>query len=89
VIAIVLSTLLMAADPATPSIAPAAPTKVASADKSNGGEQICWEERPTGSHVSQRICESRDHLDKAKRAADDTLSGRLLDRPAPRTLPGR
>jgi len=90
VIAVLLSTLLMAADPAAASVTPAAaaPAAAASPDKTNGGEMVCWEERPTGSHVAQRICESRDHLEKAKRAADDTLSGRVLDKPALRSLAG-
>jgi len=91
VIAILLSTLLMAADTPPSSsapAAPAAPARAVSPTKTNGSEMVCWEERPTGSHVSQRICESRDHLEKAKQAADDTLSGRVLDRPAPKSLPG-
>ena len=90
-IAILLSTLLMATDTAAPSSPPpvsAPPTGAAAPAKANGAEMVCWDERPTGSHVSQKICESRDHMDKAKRAADDTLSARALDRPGLKSLPG-
>ncbi len=79
--AILFSTLLIAADPAS---APSAPPPTAAAapapaepKKKNGAERICWDERPTGSHVTTRMCATRDEIDHAREAAKQELGPRV------------
>ena len=75
--AMLMSALLMAgADPA-PSAAPASvPLAVAQPlKKSKASDVTCWDERPTGSHVSKRICATREELEKAQRDGQDAVTG--------------
>jgi hypothetical protein len=77
VFAILMSALLMAgADPA-PTAAPAgAPPAVAQPlKKSKASDVTCWDERPTGSHVTKRMCATREELEKAQRDGEDAVTG--------------
>jgi hypothetical protein len=81
-----MSALLLAAvesapqSAVAPSAAPAAPTAAESAaapKKPDGSEKVCWEEHPTGSHLSKTICATRDQLERERQEANESLSGRL------------
>jgi len=83
-IAVLLSTMLLAADTPPPSIAvTASPRPVAAlqAKKSDNGDPMtCWVEKPAGSHVTRTVCATLEELDKAKRDADDALNTRNFNR---------
>jgi len=80
VLAILMSTLLLAAadpppaaaSPATPSPAPAA-RKVAERPT----DEVCWMEKPTGSHITRQICATREQVEKALRDGQDAVSHNL------------
>jgi hypothetical protein len=82
VIAILLSTMILATDPArsaavteTPRTAAPRPAKI-----SNKPVMTCWLEKPVGSHLTKTVCATLDELDKAKRDADDALGARNVGR---------
>jgi hypothetical protein len=85
VLAILFSTLLLAAaDPApvTPASAAAPPAKAA-----KDADLVCHNEKPTGSHFVERVCVTREEAEKAQQAAQDTMTGlnrrpRAADKPA-------
>ena len=80
--AVLMSTLLMAAIDPTPAAATPAPPSAAAAVASQAAQKpkttdvTCWEERPTGSHVSKRVCASREQIDKAQRDGEDATVSR-------------
>lgn len=82
--AVLISTLLLAgADPA-PSAATDAPATANATDKKPSASDVtCWDERPTGSHVTKRVCASREELEKAQRDAKASLDSRNIGRKNP------
>jgi len=92
-IALLLSTMLLAAEPA-PSVADPAPAVTVTATPrthanaapatkiSNKPVMTCWVEQPVGSHVMKTVCATLEELDKAKRDADDALNTRNFNRGA-------
>ena len=62
-----------AADGPAAAAAPAAPAK---ADKPKGIDKVCWEERPTGSHVTKRFCATRDEREKMEQDAQAAVTSR-------------
>jgi hypothetical protein len=89
VFAVVISALLMAAADPTPSAAAAGvsppPVAVAAAapeKKHKGSDRVCWEERPTGSHVTTHVCATRDQLDDAQHAGQALVSSTVQSPPA-------
>ena len=73
-VAMLLSVLVMAAaDPAPAAVPPAVKVAAPAPAKAKTPALTCWDERPTGSHVSKRICATREELDKAQRDAQDTF----------------
>jgi hypothetical protein len=83
VLAVLFSTLMLAAaDPtpvAPPSAEPAKPAKP---------EMVCHNEKPTGGHFVERVCVTREEADKAQQAAQDTMTG-LNRRPRAADKPGK
>jgi hypothetical protein len=88
VFAVVISALLMAAADPTPSAAAASvsppPAAVAAVPekKHKGSDRVCWEERPTGSHVTTHVCATRDQLDDAQHAGQALVSSTVQSPPA-------
>lgn len=83
-LSLLMAAMLMAAEPSAAAsadaavAAPAIPSKV---QKAKGDDKICWDERPTGSHVSKHFCATRDEREKMEREAQDVVSARA--RPIP------
>lgn len=78
--AVLMSALLMgAADPPSPAAAPTPPNAVSArpVKKPDGQERVCWEEKPTGSHLAKTICATRDELERAQQEAKASLAGRM------------
>ena len=75
-LAVLLSSLVLAtADPSPPAAA-GAPTPVAEPAKpAKAPEKICHNEKPTGSHFIERVCYTPQEAAKAQQAAQDTLTG--------------
>jgi Spy/CpxP family protein refolding chaperone len=72
--------MLAAADPA-PSAAAASPpaavataTAAAPARKPRPDDQVCWYEKPTGSHLTKEVCATREQAEKAMRDGEDAVS---------------
>lgn len=85
--ALVATMLLAAVDPAASADAPAAasaPTPPAAAAappaqakaKRKDSDVVCWNETPTGSHFSKRICATREQLELNERSSQEALHGR-------------
>ena len=86
-VAMLMSVLLLAAgDPAPAASPPAAKAAAPARPKAKAPAMTCWDERPTGSHVPQRICATREELDKAQRDGQDAVTG-LDHRPKPPMSP--
>ena len=77
-ISLVAALLLAAATP-DPAPAPSAtPTSAAqpSADApQKKPEKICWDETPTGTRFSRRVCATREELDQRRRDDQDWKMG--------------
>jgi len=78
VLAVLMSTLMLAAadpaaatGPAPPGAAPAAPP---AAEKPKPTDQVCWREKPTGSHITQQFCATREQVEKAVRDGQAAVS---------------
>jgi hypothetical protein len=72
-----MSLLLAGADPASAATAPPANAPpAAAAPKAKAPAMTCWDERPTGSHVTKRICATPEELEKAQRDAQEGLAHR-------------
>ena len=89
-IALILGAMLAAAEvPTGPAAAPATPAAAAAAapeaaqPKPKGSERVCWSERPTGSHMLQTVCGTRDELDAIQRSAEDGLRNKPRNSPPP------
>ena len=83
-LAILFSTLMLAAADPTPVTPPSSAAKPAKAAKP---EMICHNEKPTGSHFVERVCVTREESDKAEQAAQNTMTGlnrrpKAADKPA-------
>jgi hypothetical protein len=78
VFAVLLSALLLASAgvPAKAGPGAPAPPTAAPAAKPDGPKLICWDEKPTGSHVSKRICATPEQLEKAHREGENPLATR-------------
>jgi hypothetical protein len=91
-IAILLSTMLLAANPAPAAADPAAPVTVTATPRTHANAaqptkvsdnkpvMTCWVEQPAGSHVMKTVCATLEELDKAKHDADDALNTRNFNR---------
>jgi hypothetical protein len=75
VLAVLFSTLVLAAaDP--PPAAPDAATAVAEPAKpAKAPAMVCHNEKPTGSHFIERVCVTPEEAAKAQQAAQDTITG--------------
>ena len=80
--AVLMSTLMLAAAPADPSPAAGAPAANAAAPPAAGAaaekpkptDQVCWTEKPTGSHIAQHFCATREQVEKAVRDGQAAVS---------------
>jgi hypothetical protein len=75
VLAILLSTLALAAaadpTPASPGASGAAAEPTKSAKRP---ELVCHNEKPTGSHMVERVCVTREDADKEEQAAQAAMN---------------
>lgn len=69
--------LLLAA--AAPDAAPAGADPAAPPQKSKS-EKICWDEAPTGTRFSHRVCATREEIDQRRR---DDQNWKMMMRPQP------
>jgi len=84
VLSVLMAAMVMAA--AEPSAAAAADTPAAAAapakpEKPKGSDRVCWDERPTGSHVSKHFCASRDELEKMQHDGQEAVASRARAQP--------
>jgi hypothetical protein len=84
VLAILFSTLMLAAADPTPVTPPASAAEPPKAAKP---EMVCHNEKPTGGHFVERVCVTREEADKAEQAAQNTMTGlnrrpKAADKPA-------
>ena len=80
-LAVLFSTLMLAAADPTPASSTAEPAKPAKS------ELVCHNEKPTGGHFVERVCVTREEADKAEQAAQNTMTGlnrrpKAADKPA-------
>ena len=88
-LSVLMAAMLMAA--AEPSAAAAAdapaavgaPATQAKAEKPKGSDKVCWDERPTGSHVSKHFCATRDEREKMEQDAQAAVTSRARSQQAP------
>ena len=83
---LVAAMLMAAAEPsavaATDAPAAAAPPAAqAKADKPKGSDKVCWDERPTGSHVSKHFCATRDEVEKMQHDGQEAVASRARAQP--------
>jgi len=87
VLSVLVAAMLMAAAEPSASAAAAAPAATAApaapakAERRKGVERVCWDERPTGSHVSKHFCATRDELDKMQHDAQEAVASRARAQP--------
>jgi hypothetical protein len=83
-IGLVVALLLAAPPPEAAPAAPAAVTPVAAdapapAQKSKS-EKVCWDEAPTGTRFSHRVCATREQLEQRRK---DDQDWKMMMRPQP------
>ena len=80
---LVTALLMAASDPVPSAAAPAAPPAAVAqaAAKPDAGKKVCWDETPTGSHFTRRVCVTPEELEHARQAAQDAVTDR--GRPPP------
>ena len=82
---LILTALLVAAEPAAAAVAdaasgPAAPATAAPPVKKAKDQVICWDETPTGTRFSHRVCATREQLEQRRR---DDQDWKMWLRPTP------
>ena len=78
--------LMAAAEPSASAAADApaaagAPATRAKAAKPKGSDKVCWDERPTGSHISKHFCATRDEREKMEQDAQAAVTSRARAQP--------
>jgi len=87
VLSVLMAAMLMAAaEPSASAAADApapagAPATQAKAAKPKGSEKVCWDERPTGSHISKHFCATRDEREKMEQDAQAAVTSRARSQP--------
>jgi hypothetical protein len=85
-IGLAVALLLAAAPPEAPPAAPAAPAVTpATADaaappQKSKSEKVCWDEAPTGTRFSHRVCATREQIDQRRK---DDQDWKMMMRPQP------
>lgn len=75
--------VLAAAEPAAADTAPAAaapaPVSAVTVKPKPKSDRVCWDEKPTGSHMPTRVCVSREEFEQRQRADQQAVaSGRRV-----------
>jgi hypothetical protein len=79
-IGLVVSLLLAAAEPEAPAAAPP-PQKAAAEPQKPQPDKVCWDETPTGTRFSHKVCATREQIDQ-RRHDDQDWKMRLRPMPA-------
>jgi invasion protein IalB len=83
VLSLVMAAMMFAAAD-TPASAGAAAPAAATApqpEKKKGSELVCWEEAPTGSHFTKRVCMTRQDLEARQQQDQDAVGQRGRNTP--------
>jgi hypothetical protein len=83
-IGLAVALLLAAAPPEAPPAAPVAAAPVAAdaaaPPQKSKSEKVCWDEAPTGTRFSHRVCATREQIDQRRK---DDQDWKMMMRPQP------